>query len=177
VALDGSTPALAGVYEALCTGASECTVTLANGQIGTSGLVIQREQVLSLSQGGSGTKTDVGMGVATTVLFGLPGLIGFAAKKPRLHLLDQLRPHEAIHSSGHSSRRAYCPRGAVAELGAVLLDYFLEIGSTIANHASYLGYWVELLKESPRALLQVIGDARRAADLICPELMDGASLQ
>ncbi len=59
----------------------------------------------------------------------------------------------------------------------MLLDYFLEIGSTIANHASYLGYWVELLKESPRALLQVIGDARRAADLICPELMDGASLQ
>ena len=76
-----STPALAAVYQALCTGASECTVTLANGQIGTPGLVIQREQVLSWSQGGSGTKTDVGMGVAATVLFGLPGLIGFAAKK------------------------------------------------------------------------------------------------
>ena len=69
------------MYQALCTGASECTVTLANGQIGTPGLVIQREQVLSWSQGGSGTKTDVGMGVAATVLFGLPGLIGFAAKK------------------------------------------------------------------------------------------------
>ena len=66
-----STPALAAVYQALCTGASECTVTLANGQIGTPGLVIQREQVLSWSQGGSGTKTDVGMGVAATVLFGL----------------------------------------------------------------------------------------------------------
>jgi hypothetical protein len=76
-----STPSLAAVYQALCTGASECTVTLANGQIGTPGLVIQREQVLSWSQGGSGTKTDVGMGVAATVLFGLPGLIGFAAKK------------------------------------------------------------------------------------------------
>ena len=76
-----STPALAAVYQALCTGASECTVTLANGQIGTPGLVIQREQVLSWSQGGSGTKTGVGMGVAATVLFGLPGLIGFAAKK------------------------------------------------------------------------------------------------
>jgi hypothetical protein len=75
-----SAPSLAAVYQALCTGASECTVTLANGQIGTPGLVIQREQVLSWSQGGSGTKTDVGMGVAATVLFGLPGLIGFAAK-------------------------------------------------------------------------------------------------
>ena len=76
-----STPALAAVYQALCTRASECTITLANGQIGTPGLVIQREQVLSWSQGGSGTKTDVGMGLAATVLFGLPGLIGFAAKK------------------------------------------------------------------------------------------------
>lgn len=38
-------------------------------------------QVLSWSQGGSGSNTDVGMGVAGVVLFGVPGLIGFAAKK------------------------------------------------------------------------------------------------
>jgi hypothetical protein len=76
-----ATPGLAAVYQALCTGGSECTVTLANGQIGTPGLVIQKEQVLSWSQGGSGSKTDVGMGVAGVVLFGIPGLIGFAAKK------------------------------------------------------------------------------------------------
>ncbi len=76
-----ATPGLAAVYQALCTGGSECTVTLANGQIGTPGLIIQKEQVLSWSQGGSGSKTDVGMGVAGVVLFGLPGLIGFAAKK------------------------------------------------------------------------------------------------
>jgi hypothetical protein len=43
--------------------------------------VIQKDQVLSWSQGGSGSKTDVGMGVAGLVVFGLPGLIGFAAKK------------------------------------------------------------------------------------------------
>lgn len=76
-----ATPGLAAVYQALCTGGSECTVTLANGQIGTPGMVIQKEQVLSWSQGGSGSKTDVGMGVAGVVLFGIPGLIGFAAKK------------------------------------------------------------------------------------------------
>lgn len=44
------------------------------------GLNIRDDQVLSWSQGGSGTKTDVGMGVATTLLFGLPGLLGFGAK-------------------------------------------------------------------------------------------------
>ena len=93
--------------------------------------------------------------------------------------------HEAIHSTGHSSRlardlsggmgaqgdggRAYAREELVAELGAVLLGDRLEIGSAMANHAAYLGHWVELLRESPRVLLQVLGDARRAADLICPE--------
>ena len=93
--------------------------------------------------------------------------------------------HEAIHSSGHSSRlardlsggmgadgdggRAYAREELVAELGAVLLGHRLEIGTAMANHAAYLGHWLELLRESPRLLLQVLSDARRAADLICPE--------
>jgi len=76
-----ATPSMAGVYQALCSGNSECTVTMANGQISAPGVVIQKDQVLSWSQGGSGSKTDVGMGVAGLVVFGLPGLIGFAAKK------------------------------------------------------------------------------------------------
>jgi len=73
-------PAMAAAYQALCSGGSACTVTLANGQIGMPGLVIPKDQVLSWSQGGSGSKTDIGMGVAGVVLFGIPGLIGFAAK-------------------------------------------------------------------------------------------------
>jgi hypothetical protein len=76
-----ATPARAGVYRALCAGGSECTVTLANGQISLPGQVIPKEQVLSWSQGGSGSKSDVGLGVVTTVFFGLPGLLGFAAKQ------------------------------------------------------------------------------------------------
>jgi hypothetical protein len=76
-----TTPSIAGVYQALCAGNSECTVTLANGQLSAPGVVIRKDQVLSWSQGGSGSKTDVGMGVAGLVVFGLPGLIGFAAKK------------------------------------------------------------------------------------------------
>jgi antirestriction protein ArdC len=93
--------------------------------------------------------------------------------------------HEAIHSSGHSSRlardltggmgeagdggRAYAREELVAELGAVLLGDRLEIGSAMANHAAYLGHWIELLRASPRLLLQVLSDARKAADLIFPE--------
>ncbi|HYP04195.1 MAG TPA: hypothetical protein VER57_06550 [Cyanobium sp.] len=40
---------------------------------------------------------------------------------------------------------------------------------TIESHAAYLGHWIELLKESPRVLFQVLSEARQAADLICPE--------
>ena len=98
--------------------------------------------------------------------------------------------HEVIHSSGHSSRlardlsggmgeagdsgKAYAREELVAELGAVLLGDRLEIGSAMANHAAYLGHWIELLKESPRVLLQVLSDARKAADLICPEAPEAA---
>jgi antirestriction protein ArdC len=57
----------------------------------------------------------------------------------------------------------------VAELGAVLLGDRLEIGSDTRNHAAYLSHWIALLRETPRLLLQVLSDARRAADLIVPE--------
>jgi antirestriction protein ArdC len=96
--------------------------------------------------------------------------------------------HEAVHSTGHSARlnrdlsggmgaegdggRAYAREELVAELGAVLLGDRLEIGSAMANHAAYLGHWIELLRSSPKVLLQVLGDARRAADLIHPEAPD-----
>lgn len=76
------TPVAAGIYRALCTGGANCTVTLANGQIVTPSQTIAKDQVLSWSQGGGGSRSDVGLGVATTILFGLPGLLGFGA---RLH--------------------------------------------------------------------------------------------
>jgi antirestriction protein ArdC len=89
--------------------------------------------------------------------------------------------HEAIHSTGHASRlrrdlsgsmgsRAYAREELVAELGAVLLGDRLEIGSDACHHAAYLAHWIELLRESPRLLFQVLSEARQAADLIAPEL-------
>ncbi len=62
----------------------------------------------------------------------------------------------------------------VAELRTVLLVDRAEIGSAMANHAAYLSHWVELLKESPQVLLQVLSDARKAADLVCPEAPEAA---
>ena len=88
--------------------------------------------------------------------------------------------HEQIHSTGDESRlkrelggafgkARYAREELVAELGAVLLGDRLEIGSEIESHAAYLGHWIELLKESPKVLFQVLSEARQAADLICPE--------
>lgn len=88
--------------------------------------------------------------------------------------------HEQVHSTGHSTRldrgmggtfgsKAYAREELVAELGAVLVCHRLQIGSNFENHAAYLAGWVELLKEQPRALFQVLSDARKAADLIAPE--------
>lgn len=87
--------------------------------------------------------------------------------------------HEAIHSTGHSSRLArnlsgafgskpYAREELVAELGAVLLGDRLEIGSDTQNHAAYLKNWIELLQEEPKELLACLGDARKAAELVCP---------
>lgn len=94
--------------------------------------------------------------------------------------------HEAIHSTGHPSRlardlsgvfgsAAYAREELVAELGAVLLGERLAIGSDTANHAAYLAHWCELLRREPKVLLQVLGDARRAADRIAPEPMPQAT--
>ncbi|MEB3276543.1 MAG: zincin-like metallopeptidase domain-containing protein [Cyanobacteriota bacterium] len=94
--------------------------------------------------------------------------------------------HEVIHSTGHGSRLArdlsggpnspgYAREELVAELGSVLLGDRLEIGSDLANHASYLASWIALLQDSPALLLQVLSEARRAADLIAPEIPDQAA--
>ena len=88
--------------------------------------------------------------------------------------------HEVIHSTGHATRLnrdlagcfgspSYAREELVAELGSVLLGDRLEIGSDLANHAAYLASWVALLHDSPTLLLQVLGDVRRAVDLIVPE--------
>ncbi len=94
-------------------------------------------------------------------------------------LLTCLTPGSLLGSSGEGQNghgHAIACVELVAELGAVLLGDRLEIGSAMANHAAYLGDWVGLLKESPRMLLQVLGDARKGADLVFPEKVDAQEI-
>ncbi|WP_255100954.1 ArdC family protein [Synechococcus sp. L2F] len=90
---------------------------------------------------------------------------------------------EVIHSTRHASclqrdlsgrfgSRAYAREELVAELGSVLLGDRLEIGSALENHAAYLGHWLDLLRETPQVLFQVLGEARRAVELVLPEAVE-----
>ena len=88
--------------------------------------------------------------------------------------------HEAVHSTGHKSRlgrdlsgrmgsTSYAREELVAELGAFLVCRRLEVDSCPDNHAAYLSGWISMLRESPKVLLKVLSDARKAADLITVE--------
>jgi len=88
--------------------------------------------------------------------------------------------HEAIHSTGHKNRlnrdlsgrmgsTSYAREELVAELGAFLVCRRLEVDSCPDNHAAYLSGWISMLRESPKILLKVLSDARKAADLITAE--------
>jgi antirestriction protein ArdC len=89
--------------------------------------------------------------------------------------------HEAIHSTGHSSRLArnmggtmgsssYAREELIAEMGSAILCRRLQISSELEDHASYLGHWVQVLREEPKSLLKALGAAKKAADLIAPEV-------
>lgn len=91
--------------------------------------------------------------------------------------------HEAVHSTGHETRLKRCMAGQfgspsyareelIAEMGSAILCRRLGIGSELQAHASYLGNWIEALKEDPRALLKALGAAKKAADLIAPEVIE-----
>jgi antirestriction protein ArdC len=97
------------------------------------------------------------------------------------HYLSTLA-HEQVHSTGHHSRlsrplcgkvedkMSYAREELIAELGAFLVCNRLEIDSDSQNHAAYLTSWIDVLKTGPKVLFKVLSEAKKAADLICPEL-------
>lgn len=70
--------AVAGTYEALC-GGTKCTVYLSASEIRSPFGSIKPQRVTDWGGGGD-SNTSVGTGVATTILFGPIGLLGFMAK-------------------------------------------------------------------------------------------------
>lgn len=71
-------PALAGSYQALCGGV-ECSVTVTSREVSTLQGSIPVSRITYWSVNGQ-SSTSVGTGIATTLLFGGIGLLGFLAK-------------------------------------------------------------------------------------------------
>ena len=71
----------AGVYQAICSTGSNCTVTVANGKIIMPEAIIEKENILSWSQDGAGSKSDNGMKAASFVGLGLIGLLAAGGAK------------------------------------------------------------------------------------------------
>ena len=86
--------------------------------------------------------------------------------------------HECTHWTGHSSRldRALNPRFGeesyameelVAELGAAFLCAGLDLSpEPREDHAAYIEYWIDVLKNDKRAIFTASSQAQRAADYL-----------
>ena len=85
--------------------------------------------------------------------------------------------HESVHSTGHRSRldrelgacgtRGYAREELVAELGSAFLCADLGIASTPrADHASYVGSWLKLLEDEPRAVFDAATQAQQAVEFL-----------
>ena len=84
--------------------------------------------------------------------------------------------HEHMHWSGSEKRlarefgkrfgdRAYAADELVAELGAAFLCARIGIEGKL-RHAEYIGSWIELLKDDPRAIFTAASKASQAADFL-----------
>ena len=87
--------------------------------------------------------------------------------------------HELTHYTKHPSRlnrdfgakrfgdTGYSREELVAELGAAFLCADLSITPEIrADHADYLGHWLNVLREDKRAIFSAAAHAQRAADYL-----------
>ena len=90
--------------------------------------------------------------------------------------------HEMAHSTGHESRlnrempkrqfdKKYAKEELIAEISSMFLQ--LELGIEISNnknhfenHKAYIKHYIELLKETPSILFNVIREAEKASDYI-----------
>ena len=85
--------------------------------------------------------------------------------------------HEAAHATGHPSRlnrdltgRYGSARYAMEEVRADLASVFIgaETGlpCDIPNHASYVGYWIDVLRRDKREVFRAAADAQKIADYL-----------
>jgi antirestriction protein ArdC len=87
--------------------------------------------------------------------------------------------HELIHWTKHSSRldrhfeshryayKGYSREELVAELGAAFLCATLGVtAEPREDHAAYIGHWLKILQDDPRAIFSAAAHAQRAVDYL-----------
>lgn len=85
--------------------------------------------------------------------------------------------HEIGHSTGHVSRldrdlsnpfgsKAYAREELVAEFTSLFVGEKLDIGHDPDRHASYIGNWLQVIAEDPRALWRAAAEAEKAAEMV-----------
>ena len=95
--------------------------------------------------------------------------------------------HEIIHATGHKSRldrksvvdsdgygnNLYCKEELIAELGACYLCAESGIDSaTIENSASYLNNWINVLRGSPKLIIEASIAAKKASEFLIGKAND-----
>jgi len=88
--------------------------------------------------------------------------------------------HECVHSTGISSRlnrydntythEKYSKEELVAELATIIICSEYGLTSVIDNSQAYLQHWLGQIKQSPKFLVDVFGDAEKAVDYIHSEV-------
>ena len=85
--------------------------------------------------------------------------------------------HEAVHWTGHESRlnrKIANPHGSpdyareelVAEMGSAFLCGALGIKLENLQHAEYIGNWIKILENDPKAVIQAASMAQKAVDYL-----------
>jgi antirestriction protein ArdC len=104
----------------------------------------------------------------------MPDRAAFASQRA----ITSVLAHEAVHATGAQPRlarefgrrfgdRAYAVEEIVAELGAAMLlgtwGYRVEERQ---DHAQYVASWLQVLREQPRAIMNIASAAQKAADFL-----------
>ena len=93
--------------------------------------------------------------------------------------------HELAHASGHPQRlnrpkgakgsREYAAEELVAELTAAFLCAELGLPAAL-HHSGYIGFWVELLENDPKAVFSASREASRAAAFLTAQAKSVSAL-
>ena len=115
---------------------------------------------------------DIACYIPSKDVIGMPPLAAFDTSADYAATLN----HEAVHATGAAHRvgrnmskrfstRALAAEELVAEIGASILGAHLSLPPEhIHDPASYIGHWMQLLKDDKRAFLAAAAQAQNAVD-------------